>query len=643
MGSGLNTLPRSMTIGSQVETSSDFYAPLMFRLQENADIYSTTGGNYASLQTADLVFVQPDKLHYRAYNPSNASFDGSIVFGAHQYYYVVSADFTNDGYADLITINPTESTVGVPNATYITSLRSAGATANGALPFVTDNEIVSYIGAGSMQLSIEGAVIQASDIATADFNRDGFLDVIVVGANTYSTNQSDGDSVVTTTCYAIGYGNGGGVFTFGNGWQSTGNNFGGTASSIISGRDALITPRVTTGDFDGDGYVDVGMAMHGDDGTSAGAAPPAFIIWGDANAATTGLLNTASSNKFDNGWLQPQDVQGVRGQASDATDQFVITFNSSAHIARFNPDRTLQQDNEITGLGRGNLGRLLDYDLDGLTDIVSVDGESSTILLGYDWQGSTGDVIPAPGFIFGTDILGVAGFDYNGDGKPDLASGYNGDDHLYIYENTTGSTTDLAQLTLVDRQRVPDGAINGVGLGFMTGTGSQSATVTLLGGNTVRDNALGYYTMEADGRMGPARFLDLTALNGQVLNIQLLGEGVRLGLFLVADGQARNEVLSGTFHFRERAGGAEARFGSQAPQLVRDEDGRVVQGDIFHALDPSRLDFLNPLNTGGHLQALSRQENAGSLVIGFEDTRLPFGDGDFNDLVLRVTHTDMFF
>ncbi len=78
-----------------------------------------------------------------------------------------------------------------------------------------------------------------------------------------TTNQSDGNSVVTTTCFAIGYGNGGGVFTLGNGWQSTGNNFGGTSSSIISGRDALITPRVTTGDFDGDGdgYVDVGMAM----------------------------------------------------------------------------------------------------------------------------------------------------------------------------------------------------------------------------------------------------------------------------------------------------------------------------------------------------------------------------------------------
>ncbi|MBS7789791.1 VCBS repeat-containing protein [Roseococcus sp. SDR] len=640
MSQGLNTLPRSLTIGSLVETSSSFYAPQAFRLQESTDIDSTTGGNYASLETAGVVFVQADGLHYRAYNPSSNSFDGSIVFGQHAYQYVVTADFNNDGYDDLITANLTASTVGQPNSTYITALRSAGATANGALPFVTDNELVSYIDVGAMQLSIEGADIQVCDIAVADFNRDGFLDVILVAQNIYSTNQTDGDQSVNSICYAIGFGNGGGVFTFANGWQPTDNNFGGAA---FEKNDYLITPRVTTGDFDGDGYVDVGMAMHGNNGRSGSALPPAFIIWGDANAAATGLLNTASSNKFDNGWLQPQDVQGVRGQAGDATDQFVITFDSSAHIARFNADRTLQQDNEITGLGRGNLGRLIDYDLDGLTDIVSVDGSSSTVLLGYDWEGTTGNVIPAPGFLFGTDILGVAGFDYDGDGKPDLASGYNTDDHLYIYHNQTPGNPDVAQLNLVDRQRVEGGDINGVSMSFMTGTGSQSATVTLLGGNTLRDNALGYYIMGPDGRMGEARFLDLNALNGQVLNIQLLGEGARLGLFLVAEGQARNESLSGTFHFRERANGAEARLGSDAPILVRDGDGRVVTGDIFHALDPSRIDFENPLNSGGHLQALSRLENAGSLVIGFEDTRLPFGDGDFNDLMLRVTHTDMVF
>jgi hypothetical protein len=633
-----------MTIGAQIETSSSFYAPLMFYLQESTDIYSTTGGNYGSLVTADVVFVQDDGLHYRAYNPSENSFNGSIVFGQHYYTYVVSADFTNDGYEDLVTANLTASTVSQPSNTYITSLRSAGATPNGNMPFVTGGEIVSYIGAGSMQLSIEGAIIQASDLAMADFNKDGFLDVIVAGLNSYSTNQSDGNSVVTSMCYAIGYGNGGGVFTFGNGWQPTGDNFGGTSSSFISGRDALITPRVGTGDFDGDGYVDVAFAMHGDDGGSGSALPPAYVLWGDANAASTGLLNIASSNKFNNGWFQPQDIMGVRGETSDTVDQLVISFNSSMHIARFNADRTLQQDNEITQLPRGNLGTLLDYDLDGLTDLLTVDGESSAVLTGYDWEGSSGAIIGFGGFIFGTDIQGVAGFDYNGDGKPDLASGYNNSDvHLYIYENQTPTNTDVAQVTLVEGQRVGDAAINGVPLEDMAGNGSQSVTVSLIGGSTIRDNALGYYILSEDGRMGEARFLDLNALNGQVLQIQLLAEGARLGLFLVAEGEARNESLSGTFHFRERATGAEARLGSDAPILVRDEDGRAVRGDIFHALDPNRLDFENPLNTGGHLQALSRQDMSGGIVIGFEDARLPFGDGDFNDLMLRVTHTDMFF
>lgn len=643
MAFGMSTLPRVFTIGSDVETSSSFFAPLTFRLQESTTISGTTGGNYGSLSTADVVFVQSDGLHYRAYNPSAGSFNGSIVFGQHAYTYAISADFTNDGYPDLITSNLTASTEGEQNATYITAIRSAGATPNGNLPFVTDNEIVSYIGVGTMALGSDGAIMQASDLAAADFNRDGFLDVIVVGVNYYSTNPSTGNNDVTAMGYAIGFGNGGGVFSFPNGWQGTLDNYGGSSGSGITSRDALITPRVGTGDFDGDGYVDVAFAMHGDDGTSAGSLPPAYVLWGDANSAATGLLNTNLSNKFNNGWYQPQDIAGVLGQAGDTVDQVVISFNSSMHIARFNSDRTLQQDNELTQLPRGNLGKLLDYDLDGLTDLVSVDGNSSAVLTGYDWDGTSGASIGFGGFIFGTDILGVAGFDYDGDGKPDLASGSNSDNHLYIYNNQTPGDPNATAVNLVDGQRVADRAINGVDPANMTGNGSQSVTVSLVGGNTERDNALGYYIVDAQGKMGQARFLDLNALNGQVLNIQLLGEGSTLGLFLVSNGQARNESLSGEFTFRERSDLREAGLGSHAPLLVREADGRVVQGDIFHTMDASRIDLVNPLNAGGRVQSLSRAESSGSLMIGFEDTRLPFGDGDFNDLVLRVTHTDIFF
>lgn len=645
MASGINTLPRSFTIGSDVEAYSTFYAPLAFRLQESNDISGTTGGNFASLATADVVFVQSDGLHYRTYNPGSESFQSSILFGSHYYTYAIAVDFSNDGYQDLITANLTASTQAEPGATYITALKSDGATGLGILPFQNTPEVVSYIGPGSMQLDIEGAIIQASDLATADFNHDGFLDVIVVGVNNYSTNASDGNSVVTSICYAIGYGNGTGTFSFLNGWQPTGDNFGGQSSSFFSGRDALITPRVSTGDFDGDGQEDVAFAMHGDQGTSAGAFPPAYILWGDANAATTGLLNTASSNKYSNNWLQPQDIAGVLGQASDTVDQVVISFNSSLHVARFNPDRTLQQDNYITfpGIGRGNLGKLLDYDLDGLTDIVSVDGATSNVIVGYDWQGTTGNMFWFSGFDFGTDILAVAGFDYNGDGKPDLASGYNSDDHLYIYGNETAAKPIETQVTLVDGQRVSDGAINGVSPARMTGNGSQSLTVSLVGGNTRHDNALGYYIIDAEGRMGAARFLDLNAQAGEVLNIQLMHEGHTLGLFMVSGGQARNESLSGEFYFRERADLTEAGLGSRAPLLVREGDGRIVEGDIFHTLDADRIDLVNPLNAGGRVQALSRLDPSSSLVIGFEDTRLPFGDGDFNDLMLRVTHTDMVF
>ena len=642
---GLMTLPRSYTIGSQVETSSSFFAPDLFQLNESTDIYSTTGGNYRSLINADVIFVQSDGPHYRAYDASSNSFNGSITFGIWGgYTYVYTIDINNDGFDDLVTSNLTASSSSAPNSTYITALLSAGNGDLGSLPFPDGygQEPVSYIGDGSMQISIEGAIIQVSDLAFADFNRDGWLDVVAVGVNVYSTFGVSGtDNEDNDGCYAIGFGNGTGSFNFTNGFQPTGDVFGGI--NITAGLAAAVTPRVAAGDFDGDGLVDVAMAFHGDDGLPSTTNPPAYIVWGDSNSSSTGLLNIASSNKYSNGWVQPQDVAAVRGQASDTVDQLVIAFNSSMHIARFNSDRTLQQDNEITGLGRGNLGTLLDYDLDGLTDLVSVDGESSTVLLGYDWQGTSGDVIAAPGFFFGTDIQGVAGFDYNGDGKPDLASGDNSDDHLYIYSNETGDNTDVAQITLVERQRVSDSAINGVDARFMTGNGTASYAVSVVGGGAGFDNAFGWYVIGADGRMGEARFIDIDTAANAPVNLGPLAEGSRLGLFLVADGENLNPSFQGSFHFLDTASQARARIGSNAPILVSDSDGSVIQGNIFHTADARPLDVRNPLNSGGYLQALSRFDGSDTLLIGIEDLVLPDGDGDFNDLLLRVTVHDSIF
>ena len=60
--------------------------------------------------------------------------------------------------------------------------------------------------------------------------------------------------------------------------------------------------------------------------------------------------------------------------SAGAVDQLVISFNSSAHVASFNSDKSLSTDNEIKSTPRGNLGTSLDYDGDGSPDIMFADG-----------------------------------------------------------------------------------------------------------------------------------------------------------------------------------------------------------------------------------------------------------------------------
>jgi hypothetical protein len=143
--------------------------------------------------------------------------------------------------------------------------------------------------------------------------------------------------------------------------------------------------------------------------------------------------------------------------------------------------------------------------------------------------------------------------------------------------------------------------------------------------------------------MGEARFLDIHAAPDPPVNLGPLVAGSRLGFFLVANGENLNPSFQDGFHFLDHASNGQARIGSSAPTLVSDSDGRAIQGEIFHTTDARMFDVVNPLNGGGYFQALSRFDGRDTLIIGFEDLRLPFGDADFNDLMLRVTITDAIF
>lgn len=639
---GLDTLPDDVVIGAQSSSSETFSFSLLQSLKESDEIYSVTGGVYRTgTNNADLVFAQPDGLHWRAYDPSTNEFNGSVVFGASDgNYFVHSVDLNNDGLLDIVGTNRDSPSSGDPNSIRVYNYVAQPNTPAGDLPFSQGS--YNTIPIGAMVMLSSNDIVQVHDAAFADFNGDGKMDIIVAGVNEYDVSgTSGGNDTDVYGCYAIGLGNGDGTFAF-QGFQYTSTEAGGQNGT--AGLQSGISARVTAGDFDGDGLVDVAFAYHPDSGLPFSTPyPTAFIVWGDAGSSSNApVLNVASGNTYTNSWDNPEDVLAVRPSPSATADQLVISFDSSLHIASFNADRTLNQDTYISNTPRGNLGTALDYDLDGSPDIMVTDGNASGMYFGFDWT-ATGSAFAygAGGMTLGTDIDGGAGLDFNGDGKPDFFGPYK--DYLYVYQNTTATTSDAGQVRLTEGISVAGGAINGVGAGVMTGTGDATYTVTVVGGRSAYDNALGWFEMRADGTFGAARFIDL---DDAALGVSLgtPAEGSRIGLFLVANGADLNGDLGGAFRFVDRLTGDDARLGSHDPMLVHDgPGGGTIVGDIFHSLDANPFDVFNPLNSGGQVQMLSRLDADGSLVIGIEDLRLANGDADFNDLVLRVSVTEPLF
>jgi hypothetical protein len=636
MPDGLATLSTSFTMGSLAATVTPLILSEFAALKESNPISSSTGGNYRSLTYADLVFVQSDGIHWRAYDPGSNSFDGSVVFGDTTLTYIDTTDLSGDGFDDIYALSDAVAKSGDTNANYVVSYLADPSAASGAAPF--GGSIVSHIPSGGMNLdSDEAGFIQIHDSANADFNGDGIMDVIVIGVNGMTRSlPANGQSPPSTTeyllgCYAIGLGNGQGGFEF-QPFEWDGTNFSGTNAFI--GLETGVSARVTAGDFNGDGYVDAAFAYHPVAGMPVvlGGAP-AFVIWGDSiSSSDAPVLNTDSSNTYSNGWQGANDLMAVRNSASATADQLVITFDSTAHIASFNADKSLDQDNKLRDIPRGNLGTALDYNLDGSPDFIVNDGNSSIVAYGYDWSGTSGDYDSYIDLTLGTDIHNATGIDFNGDGKPDVYGSYN--DYLYVYENGTIALANQAMVTLAENVRVDDRAINGVGRGPMEGS---AFSLSIVGGRTDYDNALGWFELRADGSFGEARFLPIGT--SQPITLGGLEDGSRLALFLVADGADLNASLDGAFRFVDATTGEAARLGSRTPLLQRvGGDEGFVAGDIFHTADADSLDLVNALNTGGQVQALSRFDAGdGSLMIGFEDLRLAQGDADFNDLVLRVS------
>jgi len=288
-------------------------------------------------------------------------------------------------------------------------------------------------GSGAFQSAVEYGQQVSGPILGGDFNGDGKLDILGVTA----TNPGAAVSVLL--------GNGDGTFGFPVNTLTT-----------ISGTN-VIAQTFVTGDFNGDGKLDLAALVSGDETTSQ---LDLLILLGNGDGTfTVGPTYDAGANPAS---IATGDFNGdgkidlVVGNASP----FSVVGDPQVAVLFGNGDGTFQAP-ILTTAGNGNYSVTVgDFNLDGKTDVVLSDGYWSDIslLLGN----GDGTFQPPMQFFLGNSLgvfttgLGMfAVADFDGNGAPDLAvSGANG---ISLLLNAAGSN---AVSPLLSTQTLAFGSVN---------------------------------------------------------------------------------------------------------------------------------------------------------------------------------------
>lgn len=283
---------------------------------------------------------------------------------------VIAADFNGDGIPDLATSNSNSGNVSVLMGT----------------------------GGGSFAPRVNFSAGSAPDtLAAADFNGDGKTDLVVA------------DRSLSKLVVRLGNGNG----TF-------------QAASNANGGGGFEPYAVITGDFNGDGKVDLAASNH----------------YGYTSVSTLlgngdGTFQTARS--YDTGRGDAYALVAADFNGDGKVDFAVPNFQSDeVSVLLGNGDGTLQAAKIISTGSRPTSITAADFNGDGKVDIATAgnSGDNVSVLRGI----GDGNFQAMQNYAVGDQPRSLASGDFNGDGKPDLATAnYNSYDVSVLLGNGNGT------------------------------------------------------------------------------------------------------------------------------------------------------------------------------------------------------------
>lgn len=640
---------------------------------------------------------------------------------------VATGDFNDDGIMDLVTANagsfPALGEIsvllgngsgGMGDGTFATAISYTAGTApssvatgdlNGdeitdlvAANFESDDVSIllgngnNGIGDGTFAEAVTYAAGDApSSVALDDFDRDGFLDIVVAngfsddlsvlinnGGDGTFTDQVTYDAENSTQSVTTGDFNGDGITDLAatNASVNTisvllGNASDGTADGTFSPQVSYlagISPRsVVTGDFNSDGITDLATA---NDGASSTFLDGVSILLGDGSGGV-GDRTFADAVNYDAGDL-PWDLAVGDFNGDGISDLAVANRNSS--------DFSVLLGNGNGSMGDGTFATAVsypagdtpidvttgDFNSDGVTDLAIANNFSRnlSVRLGNQSASSPGEgdgTFAAPLALSAERIaIDVAVGDFDGDGQMDIAAANRGSSSVSIFLSSGAQDGLFAPQASFDVGAFPwgmtTGDFNGDGILDLATANRSSDDVSILLGDGSNGMGDGTFSVPATYSAGetPENVItgdfngdgiaDLATANGTTVDevTVLLGNGSNGtgdGTFGSPSGFSTDDapvnLTTADFNGDDILDLATANFLSDnVTVLLGIGNGTFGSATAYEAGDGVRDVTAGDFNGDGILDLASANEFSGDLSIFLGDGGGGIGDGTFADQIV---------